>query len=233
MSNKYIIIEDEKGAFENLSIAMESHPRYQFLGTADNIKDGLSIILRHKPPLIFLDVELGEEKGFELIDKLRKFFNVLPSIIMTTAYDHYGKEAVNNGVLYFLSKPIDPEELEKALFLFENTYQESNSKFIIKSVNDVHFIDIDNVLYFEGDRNYTKIFYLDHHQMISTKTLKYFEETLPTTFIRIHKSYIINTKYIKSYTPKNRAITIGELQSKGIVLPLGDAYYVRFINSIR
>ncbi len=227
-----IIVEDEKGALENLTIALESHPNYKIIDSKNNIKDGLSTILKNKPQLIFLDVELGQEKSFDLIDQLHMYFNQLPHIIMTTAHDHYGKEALNNGVLYFLSKPIDPDELQRALFLFEQEYTSTNKRLLVKTKNDINLFHFDEVMYLEGEGNYTIIHKCDGQALTTARTLKHYQRTLPNNFVRIHKKYIINNSYLSKYTIKTKSLMLNAASKTKIELPIGEAYFTLFKSSI-
>jgi two-component system, LytTR family, response regulator len=208
MNQTYIIIEDQKGALENLQIALEKHPQLIFKGAATNVAEGVSMCLKQKPNLIFLDVELGNELGFEVIDQLQAFYAVLPQIIMTTAHDHYAKQAVNNNVLFFLSKPVDKDELQKAITKFEKAIAEQRSHLVVKDKTGHTLMQYDDIIYIEAESNYCQIHLKHAKKIIVTKTLKDIEMVLPQTFLRIHRSFLINTKYVEKINTTHKQITL-------------------------
>lgn len=244
MNHNYIIIEDQKGALENLQIALEPHTNLLFKGTAENIKEGLSLCLKQKPNLIFLDVELGNETGFDLLNELRSFYTNLPFIIMTTAHDHYAKQAVNNEVLYFLSKPIDADELQKALTRFERAQAKQRNHLVIKDKNGHTLMQYEDIIYIEAQSNYCDIFLKHGKKNTVSKTLKEIESLLPNTFLRTHKSYIVNTIYIEKVNTTQKQITLNtktgiieivsetktkideklKLKETETVIPIGESY---------
>lgn len=252
MNHNYIIIEDQKGALENLQIALESHTNLVFKGKAENIKEGLSLCLKQKPNLIFLDVELGNEIGFDLIEELRAFYNTLPLIIMTTAHDHYAKQAVNNDVLYFLSKPIDNDELQKALTKFEKAQAEQRNHLVIKDKNGHTLMQYEDIIYIEAQSNYCDIYLKYGKKNTVSKTLKEIESLLPNTFLRTHKSYLVNTQYIEKVNTTQKQIILNtktgiieivsdtktkidenlKLKETETVIPIGESYVEMVKNSL-
>jgi len=119
MNFNYIIVEDNLGALHNLQSSINPHSNFKEIGIAHTLTKGIALALSVKPHIIFLDVELGNENGFDLIKEIRQFTTEMPYIIVTTGIDKYAKKAVNTDVLYFLEKPIDPDELVIALNKFE------------------------------------------------------------------------------------------------------------------
>lgn len=244
MNHNYIIIEDQKGALENLQIALEPHTNLLFKGTATNIKEGLSLCLKQKPNLIFLDVELGQEIGFDLIIELRSFYNILPFIIMTTAHDHYAKQAVNNDVLYFLSKPVDNDELQKALTKFEKAQAEQRNHLVIKDKNGHTLMQYEDIVFVKAESNYCDIFLKNGKKNTVSKTLKEIESLLPNTFLRTHKSFMVNTQFIEKINTTKKQITLNtktgiieivadtktkidenlKLKETETIIPIGESY---------
>ena len=102
MNYNYIIVEDNVGSLQNLQTAMKQHQNFKEAGVAHTVSKGISLALSAKPHIIFLDVELGEEKGFDLIKEIRQFTSEMPFIIMTTDFDKYSNKVVNHDVFYFL-----------------------------------------------------------------------------------------------------------------------------------
>ncbi|OAD46476.1 LytR/AlgR family response regulator transcription factor [Polaribacter atrinae] len=196
MKYKYVIIQDKQEALDNLKATLDNHSNYKLVDVATTLEDGFSLIIKTKPNLIFLDVEIDDKNSFTLIPKLKEFFIELPTIIMTTSHNYYAKEAVNNQVSYFLSKPIEPVELQKSLFLFEKKFIEGQTHLAVKTSSDIHILDYKDICFLQAERNYTSVFNLMGEKLSTSKSLKHFEETLPKKFIRIHKSFIINKNCI-------------------------------------
>jgi two-component system, LytTR family, response regulator len=252
MNHNYIIIEDQKGALENLQIALEPYNNLLFKGTATNIKEGLSLCLKQKPNLIFLDVELGLEIGFDLINELRSFYTTLPFIIMTTAHDHYAKQAVNNDVLYFLSKPVDNDELQKALTKFEKAQSEQRNHLVIKDKNGHTLMQYNDIVYIEAQSNYCVIYLKHGKKNTVSKTLKDIESLLPNTFLRTHKSFMVNTQFVEKINTTKKQITLNtktgiieivtdtktkvdenlQLKETETTIPIGESYIELVKNSL-
>ncbi len=226
MIYNYIIVEDNMGSLHNLQTAMKQHQNFKEAGVAHSVSKGVSLALSSKPHIIFLDVELGDEKGFDLIKEIRQFTSEMPFIIMTTDFDKYAKKAVNHDVLYFLDKPIDPDELAIALHKFQKKYLELQNHITIKNTEGHFFIQLEDINYIQSDNNCCRIFKKDGSQMFVTKTLKEIETILPLPFIRIHKSYMINSKYVHMLNTAKKMIQLKNLNTQDdiIELPISDLY---------
>ncbi|MGJ8744224.1 LytR/AlgR family response regulator transcription factor [Polaribacter sp.] len=236
MKYTYIIIQDKKEDFENLSSTLKEHSNYKFIDLATNIENGFSLILKTKPNLIFLDVEINNENTFQLIPKLKEFFIELPTIIMTTAHNYYAKEAVNNQILYFLSKPIASLELQKSLLLFEKVFAEKQTHLAVKTSSEIHVLAFKDICFLQAERNCTTISEVNGNGLSTSKSLKHFEETLPKNFIRVHRSFIVNKNCIaKLNTSKGQLF----LQQTGALknleenfIPIGKEYAQKLKNSL-
>ncbi|MBN9313609.1 MAG: hypothetical protein BGO40_12160 [Chryseobacterium sp. 39-10] len=227
MNYNYIIVEDNAGALKNLQTALKPHHDFREVGVAHTLSKGISLALKARPHIIFLDVQLGDENGFNLIKEIRMLSAEIPFIIMTTDFDQYAKKAVNADVLYFLDKPIDPDELEIALQKFERRFLELQNHITLKNSEGHYFMQLDDIQYIQSDNNYCRIFRMNQPMMHVAKTLKDMEAILPLPFIRIHKSYVINSRYVKMLNTTKKivrlAITDFEMQTE-IELPISDLY---------
>lgn len=221
--NKYktIIIEDEKRAQILLQNILEKHfPNIEILAIADDLPSGVKAIHKHKPDFVFLDIEMPNFSGLEILD----FFNekdVNFSIIFTTAYNHYAIEALKIAAVDYLLKPLNKEDISEALGRFEkknNTYnQESFSslksiitdkkinKIAIPEGNQLHFIKPEDIVYIKADNSYSELYLENGTQMIVSRSIKNFEDGLKENpcFCRIHKSYLINTQFVDKYDKSN------------------------------
>ena len=221
--NKYktIIIEDEKRAQILLQNILENHfPNIEILAIADDLPSGVKAIHKHKPDFVFLDIEMPNFSGLEILD----FFNekeVNFSIIFTTAYNHYAIEALKIAAVDYLLKPLNKEDIKEALERFEkknSTYnQESFSslksiisdkkinKIAVPEGNQLHFIKPENIIYIKADNSYSELYLANGKQMIVSRSIKNFEDGLKenSSFCRIHKSYLINTHFVEKYDKSN------------------------------
>lgn len=235
MKYTYVIIQDKKEAYDDLRLALNKYSNYKFVDTAENLEEGFSLIIKTKPNLIFLDVEIGEENTFKLIPKLKEFFMELPTIIMTTSHNYYAKEAVNNQISYFLSKPIIGVELENSLLRFEKVFTEKQTHLAVKTGSDIHIIAYKNICLLEAERNYTSVFNITGKKLSTSKSLKHFEETLPKNFIRVHRSFIVNRNCIERLNTRKGQLFLQQTEvTKELeenFIPIGKEYLQKLKNS--
>ena len=218
---KAIIIEDEKRAQILLQNLLEKHfPNVSILAVGDDLPSGVKAIHKHKPDFIFLDIEMPNFSGLEILD----FFNeneVDFSIIFTTAYNHYAIEALKISAIDYLLKPLNKEDIKEALERYEkknNTYNQDSfsslksivsdkkiDKIAVPEGNQLHFIKAENIIYIKADNSYSELYLENGNQMIVSRSIKNFEDGLKNNpcFCRIHKSYLINTNYVDKYDKSN------------------------------
>lgn len=226
MNYNYIIVEDSLGSLKNLQTALKAHQNFVEVGIAHSLNKGISLALSTKPHIVFLDVQLGDENGFDLIKEIRQFTTELPFIIMTTDFDRYAKKAVNNDVLYFLDKPIDPDELTIALYKFEKRFLELKNHITVKNTEGHFFMQFDNIRYVQSDNNCCRVYKSDGNSMFVTKTLKEVEKILPLPFIRVHKSFIVNAKHVHMVNTSKKILKLVALANEENLaeLPISDLY---------
>ncbi|MDX2191235.1 MAG: LytTR family DNA-binding domain-containing protein [Bacteroidota bacterium] len=211
-----IIVDDEEKARENLRILLQDFcENVEVVGMAQNVAQGIEQINQNKPDVLFLDIQMQKETGFDLLNKIG---SIDFEIIFTTAYSEYAIKAFKFSALDYLLKPIDIEELQKAVKKVEKkvagnsfakiesliknlkTDNYENYKLALPTGEGLFFIKIQEILYLEADSNYTTFFMIGGQKYIVSKTLKEYEEMLEgLEFFRIHHSYLINLKEIKKY----------------------------------
>lgn len=213
---KTIVIEDEAKSRSSLCRKLnEFCPGVKIVAQAEDGLEGLKCIEEYKPQLIFLDIEMPKLNGFEMLERIReKNFQ----IVFTTAYDQYAIKAFKYSAFDYLLKPVDIEELksvvekintkealqtQKQLELLQQNLMHPKkhlNKLAIPTVDGLLFYDIRDIIQLEAHRNYTNIIFENHTSLLSSKTLKEFEELLPgDIFFRTHHSHLINLNYIKRY----------------------------------
>lgn len=215
---KAIIIEDEKRAQIYLKGIIEMHiPNIDICAVSDDLPSGVIAIRKHKPDLVFLDIEMPKYNGLEIVN----FFDEAElnfGIIFTTAYNQYAIQAFKTSALDYLLKPIDADELKACLNRYEfkhktwsgniikaNQILQPNTKIAIPDGNNLLMIDTKDILYLKADNSYTSIHLINGKTHVTSRFLKNFEDHLKnnSNFFRCHKSYIINIDHVKSYSKSN------------------------------
>ncbi len=213
---KAVIIDDEKDSREILANYLKKYcPNITVCGFGKSVDTGLEEIKKHNPDIVFLDIEMPYGNGFDLLDKFEK---INFETVFVTAFDNYAIPALNQSAAYYLLKPIDIDELIKAVekicserteknyiqharILLENKKVGAQQKIMLPTLEGFDIINIDSILYCEAADNFTK-FYLEGGQaLLICRTLKYFEEVLNEhRFLRIHRSYLINPDFVIRYS---------------------------------
>ncbi|MBC7826877.1 MAG: response regulator transcription factor [Chitinophagaceae bacterium] len=213
-----IIIDDEKHCIERLSDLLKENFANQvhLMESFNTVEDGIKAIEKLRPDLVFLDVQIHNKTGFDL---LRHFDKIFFRVIFTTAFDKYAVQAFRFSAADYLLKPVDPEELKQAvgklslgtgtntvsdtvLHLLNNIRetQIASKKIGIPVITGLVFIQVSEIIRCQSDINYTTFFLKDKQKLLVAKTLKEYEEILNDYhFFRVHNSHLINLAYIKSY----------------------------------
>lgn len=212
MNLNAIIVEDEASSREILRNYLAKYCKEVVLmGEAASIKEGLDLIEKSSPDVVFLDVEMPFGNAFDLLDKLpeRTF-----ETVFVTAYNQYAMDALNNHAAYYLMKPINIDELVKAVTyvreikekedaledkILSSKLKKVDGKITIPQQDGFQVLNVADILFCKADDNYTEI-YLENKKLLVSKTLKYFEEALSDfTFARIHKSFLVNVNEVVKY----------------------------------
>lgn len=212
MSLKAILVEDEANSREILRNYIGKYcPSIDLVGEAASIKEALVLIENNILDLVFLDVEMPFGNAFDLLDQLpdRTF-----ETVFVTAYDHYAKDALNNHAAYYLTKPINIDELINAVNYVEGVREKEASlegeilttkskgvegKLTLPQQDGFQILNVSEILYCKADDNYTEIYLLNKKILVS-KTLKYFEDALAEfPFARVHKSFLVNVNEVVKY----------------------------------
>jgi two-component system LytT family response regulator len=211
-----IIVDDELKSRESLKILLEEFcDNVTVKALCQDVAEAVQAIQQYKPDVVFLDIQLQRETGFDLLTQLGDFdFEV----IFTTAYAEYAIKAFKFAAIDYLLKPIDIEELKRALSKVEKRMNDSislrlqqlmqnlkntsseNYKLALPTTDGLVFVKMQDILYCEASSNYTEITVMDGKKYIVSRTLKEYEDMLGEhNFYRIHNSYLINLNAIKKY----------------------------------
>lgn len=219
-----IIVDDEEFARSSLYFLLQENCEgINISGIAKSVAEARQLLAQHHVDLIFLDIAMPGENGFELIPQVQQHKS---HVIFTTAFDQYALRAIKANALDYLLKPIDIDELKTAvekaarhIALNKKEYNRNESlqnlsvnlserneirKISLPNGQGYSLIDIDDIIHIAADSNYS-VFYLANKETITvSKVLKEYEEILPDNqFVRIHKSSILNLNYLKEYNSRN------------------------------
>ena len=207
---KAIIVDDERLARVNLKKLLEPHLEIEIVGEASSCNSAIELINLHKPRLIFLDIQLSGETGFDLMEIIDDSIK----IIFVTAYDEYAIRAFEVNAIDYLLKPVNPERLkvsidrirnsEKAQKSAAKSYAYSDSIYVRLNNYASRFIKISSITFIEPVGNYSKIVTIEGKHCLVLKTLKQWQEELPdNNFVRIHRSSIVNIEHVDHIEKKS------------------------------
>jgi two-component system LytT family response regulator len=219
-----IIVDDEEFARSSLYFLLQENcEQLHISGIAKSVAEAKNLLQQHAVDLIFLDIAMPGENGFELIKSIQQSN---AHVIFTTAYDQYALKAIKANALDYLLKPIDIEELKSAvdkaykyILLSKGGENRNDSlqnlatnlsdrgeikKISLPNGQGYSLISLDDIIHIEADSNYSTFYLANKDKITVSKVLKEYEEILPKEqFVRVHKSSILNINYLKEYNSKN------------------------------
>lgn len=207
---KAIIIDDERLARKELTNLLAEFPEIEIVDEAVNADDAVEKIQQHDPDLIFLDIQMPDKTGFELLEMLEK----TPLVVFTTAYDQFAIKAFEFNALDYLLKPIDTDRLSNVVkkvldqsakpapAVVESSEKlKSSDQVFVKDGEKCWFVKLENIRLFESDGNYIKVFFDGFRPMIH-KSLNALDEKLDDkSFFRASRKHIINLGWVESIEP--------------------------------
>jgi two-component system LytT family response regulator len=194
---KIAIIDDERLARTELKRLLVRHPEASVAGEAATISEAEQLIAETRPDLIFLDIQMPDGSGFDLLAKL----DHTPKVIFTTAYDQYALKAFEVSALDYLLKPVAPARLQQALAKYFAQFQadhEKGKKLFIKDGDRCWFVALESIVLFESEGNYTRV-YFEQNKPLILRSLTQIEQGLdPTQFVRSSRQHIVNMAFVSS-----------------------------------
>lgn len=211
---KAVLIDDEQiGVLTLSNLLREYCPQVTVIATAGTVDEGVDAIRMHKPDIVFLDITMGAGDGFEVLERAEeKNFEV----IFVTAHHEYAARAFELAALHYLLKPVNVEELQKAVERYERFHQvnvnEKRLEILKSGLNNdfrrlalptqegITFIDIDDVIRCEASQSYTIFYMSDKSQIVVSKSLSTYEKLLANSFFcRLHDKHLVNLRHVKKY----------------------------------
>jgi two-component system, LytTR family, response regulator len=231
---KAIVVDDEQHCIDALAADLSKHcGNVQLADTCVSAKEGILAIKKHKPQLIFLDVEMPWMNGFEMLEMLD---HIDFCIIFTTAYDKFAAKAFRISAVDYLLKPVDAADLKVAVQKAEEKILGSaggvniqnllhnirkpveQQKIALPNRDGYEFVQVSSILYCLAEGAYTKIMFDDKHSLLISRTLGDIEEMLPNEiFIRIHHSTIVNLNAVTHYVRTDGGYVVMNTNEKMMV----------------
>lgn len=200
---KTIIVEDSRLARNELKELIKNFPEIEVIGEADNVDSGYELITAKQPDLLFLDINMPEKDGFELLEMLDN----VPITVFTTAFDEYALKSFEYNALDYLMKPVSLNRFAKAIEKIKQKLQERvikaeqkveiSNQIFIKDGEKCWLVKVADIYLFEVDGNYTKVFF-NNQKAILNKSLNQIDKKLPEDFFRANRNQIININFIKN-----------------------------------
>jgi len=216
---RVIIVEDLPLLRQGIERFMRQQQDFIVVGTCGTVNNAIGMIQTTKPDLLLLDIRLPDGTGFDILEKIPGKMRV----IFLTAYEEYTIRALRYGAIDYLLKPLDYDELRDALQrvidaepLFQEQIDVSLKSYkkkkgqdhiVVRSQQCAEILWYKEIIYLQADNSYTTFFLKDGKKVVSTKSIKEYEELLPdASFMRTHQSYMVNKLYVYRYYPKESII---------------------------
>lgn len=219
-----IIIDDEHSAINVLSnLLKRASPEIKIVASCQGFLEGIKEINIHKPDVVFLDIQMPNYAGYEIVDYIDE---INFEIIFVTAHDQYAIKAFELNAIDYLVKPIDRQKLQEALeklekkllreYVFKdykkivNHIRDKNQKkIVIPELGNRRILNLEDIIAIEADGAYTTIHLVNNKIVTTSKNLKYFENKLTdeNSFFRTHRAWIVNINYLELINKTSRTIT--------------------------
>jgi two-component system LytT family response regulator len=209
-----IIIDDQEDIRDlNRKLLNANFPDIEIVGEADGVDSGLELILKSNPDLVLLDIEIKGGTGFNILQKVRPY-NFM--VIFITAFDEFAIKAIKFSAIDYILKPVNETEfcaaIENAISTYENNKvamqvqnlldhvenKDKNRKIVLRTMESIFLVNLEEVLYCESDNSYTTFYLSDGKQILVSKGIKEYEQMLsPYRFFRPHQRYLVNLNHVE------------------------------------
>lgn len=220
-----VVIDDiDSIRTKNIDIIKSNCPNIAIIGQADSVESGVNLIRQIVPDIVFLDVEMPDGTGFDLLQKLKP---INFKVIFITGYEDFAIRAFRFSAIDYLLKPLDPNDLVEAVnkaeealskdimelklnTLFSNLERPKNlQKLVLKTAEKIYSVNIQDIVNCESDKNYTTFYFINAPKLVVSTTLKEYETLLkPFQFFRAHQSHLINMLYFDHFIKTDGGNTI-------------------------
>lgn len=237
---KVLIIDDEPLSCQIIATYLKRYPQFELMQICHDGFDGLKAVQEHKPELVFLDIQMPKINGFEMLELM----DSPPQVIFSTAFDEYAIKAFEANAIDYLLKPYSEERFKSAIEKFMERYKSNTvsdnialldamatspsqqNRIVVKTGTKVKIIPLHEVHYLEADDDYVRIVTAEGH-FLKNKTMSFYEKNLDTkSFVRVHRSYILNIDQITRIDPYQKETHMAVLRN-GNQIPVSKTGYVK------
>jgi two-component system, LytTR family, response regulator len=208
---KAVIVDDEEDARELIALFLQSYfPSIDVVDKTSSVAGGARSIALHKPDIVFLDIEMGDGNGFDLLKRLPDFKGL---VIFITAYDNYAIKAIKASAMDYLLKPLNSEEFREAVTKTlaklgqsetrrrETTHLPEVRKIGIPNYAGYSYVEVSTIVRCEADGNYTALHFTKAPRAVVSRSLSYFENELKKYgFLRVHHKHLVNLNHVVNYS---------------------------------
>jgi len=219
---KYYIIEKDIATINSIKEVLKDFSDFICIGASGDHQTSMNTILREAPKLVFINIDKVIENPFQLTNEIKQILENVPEFIAISTLKENAYCAIKNSFFDFLLQPLSELEIRKTILKFQKIHlPELKSNICLKSYKDYQYLNTNEILFLKADNNTTDFFMKDGNTIGSYKTLKTFEGLLPDNFLRIHKSYIINSNYVSRINYGKLMCTI---KREGYKIPFTKTY---------
>lgn len=210
---KVVIIDDEAHGVESIkSFIADNYPSFNILGTANSVKTAVDLLSKTDADLVFMDIELPDGSGFDILEKLSKRdFDV----IFVTAFNQYAIKAFKYSAIDYLLKPFDYDDMDAAIkkiisrgtnskheeqfnALLQNTKLDKPEKIVLATAESIEFVNVKDIIHIQSDGNYSTLHIKGRNDLLVSKNLGEFENMLEDyPFFRTHQSHLVNLNFVQ------------------------------------
>lgn len=223
MGFRYVIVDSNTSAILRMRSILEELEDFECISMCNSLRELQNTVFKHLPDIVIINVDETEDCPFKVIDELHQYLDTLPKIIGVSKTTEQAYKAIKSGFFDYWVLPLNEFEARKTLFKLKKgeSVNPGPTTICLKSYKDYHYLNTDEILYLKADNNATDFFMKDGRKISAYKTLKSFEQKLPENFMRVHQSYIINSKYVSRI---NYGKSICTLKNDTNGLPFSKSY---------
>jgi len=222
MEYTYAIVDSDATSSLQLQHYLEEYGDFICSGMAKSSLEGLDMILKHMPKIVFVNLNGNASNYFQMVSELHQYIETLPIFIGISNSKLHAYQAIKSDFFDYWLLPYNEFDIRKSILRLKKYIpQETSQTICLKSYKDFRYLDTDEILYLRADNNATDFVMKDGSTISAFKTLKSFEDKLPQSFIRVHQSYILNSKHISRI---NYGKSVCALHGESQQLPFSKSY---------
>jgi len=224
MGYSYAILDTQVSSCLKLKTYLSDYSDFELRAIVHNHSNGMDMVLKHMPDAIFINLSNNSAAAyFKMLSELHQYISKMPILIGISESKQYSYDALKHGFFDYWLTPYSEFDVRKTILKLRKQHpiEKTPSTICLKTYRDFHYLNTSEILYLQADNNATDFILKDGGKVSAYKTLKSFEEALPTNFIRIHQSYILNSEYVSRI---NYGKCICTLRNNSWEIPFSKSY---------